>query len=290
VTWPDGAVVVAGDAAHRPAAVDLARALGAVVRDPADWRAAPGPPVVVWVDGEGAGLRGPPRGAAPRRPPPPPRGRRSGREPLLRALGGAAATTTVIDATAGWGADAGVLAAAGARVTMIERSPVVVALLTAALERWRATGHDAARRLTLVHGDARAVLASGVVSADVVYLDPFYAGRDHATTTGADLRWLRVAARWGDDGEGGERRAGAPDEDGGGSGGDAPSVDAELLRAARGAAGRRVVVKRPIGATPLAGVAPSGSLRGRTTRFDLYAPEPWRRAHEGAGDAEDRRP
>jgi 16S rRNA (guanine1516-N2)-methyltransferase len=51
-----------------------------------------------------------------------------------------------------------------------------------------------------------------------------------------------------------------------------PSEDVGLLAAARAAATRRVVVKRPRRAPPLDGVRPSGSLMGTTTRFDLYAP------------------
>jgi len=47
---------------------------------------------------------------------------------------------------------------------------------------------------------------------------------------------------------------------------------AALLGRARTSATLRVVVKRPVRAPPLAGVAPSGSLVGRTVRFDLYAP------------------
>ena len=48
--------------------------------------------------------------------------------------------------------------------------------------------------------------------------------------------------------------------------------EATLLAAARRAAGQRVVVKRPRKAEPLGGVQPSGSIEGRTVRYDLYAP------------------
>ena len=44
-----------------------------------------------------------------------------------------------------------------------------------------------------------------------------------------------------------------------------------LLPAAIAAARRRVAVKRPRGASPLPGPAPSGSIDGRSTRFDIYA-------------------
>jgi hypothetical protein len=249
--WPEGPVVVPATAAFEDVARRAATAWGATLMEAERFLVHPSPGVVVWIDGGGPALRGPPRGAAPRRPPPPPTRPRPGLDPLLRALPRSPAGLEVIDATAGWGADAGLLAAAGARVTMIERAPVVAALLAAALERWRAEGHPAADRLTLVAADAREALVG--LTADVVLLDPFFEGREEATTTAAPLRWLRVAGRW---------RVAPPGED------DA----ALLLRAARAAARSRVVVKRPAGAAPFAGVRPSGSLAGRVVRYDLYAP------------------
>jgi 16S rRNA (guanine1516-N2)-methyltransferase len=50
-----------------------------------------------------------------------------------------------------------------------------------------------------------------------------------------------------------------------------PDRDSDaLLTAARNAAHERVVVKRPKGAEPLAGLTPSGQITGRSTRFDIY--------------------
>lgn len=246
-----GPIVVVGDGDAARDARDVALRLGASLMSRAAWEAAEPPPVVVWCDGEGLGLRGPPRDAAVRRPPEPSRGR-PGRDPLVRALGRPAARTSVIDATAGWGVDAGVLAAAGARVTMLERSPAMALLLEVALARWRAGGHPAASRLTLHAGDATALLAA-LPSHDVVYLDPLYPGRETRDTSAAALRWLRTVASWSHAGV-----SGAGDE-------------RTLLEAARASASRRVVVKRGRGDPFLGGVAPSGSLVGRTTRYDLYA-------------------
>ena len=151
----------------------------------------------------------------------------------------------VIDATAGLGVDAGVLASAGRRVTMIERHPVVAALLRDALERWGAEGRPGVDRLALVEGDARVVLQGR--RADVVLLDPMYPERGKAARKGEDLTLARLVV--GDD----------EDQD-------------ELLAIARAAARRRVVVKRPRAAPALAGRPPTGALVGRTTRFDLYPP------------------
>jgi 16S rRNA (guanine1516-N2)-methyltransferase len=151
----------------------------------------------------------------------------------------------VIDATAGWGVDAGVLAAAGREVTMIERHPVLAAILRDALERWRADRRPGAERLSLVEGDARTLLGS--LRADVVLLDPMYPERGKSARKGEDLTLARQLV--GDDADQGE-----------------------LLAAACAAARRRVVVKRPRLAPPLSGRAPTGVIKGRTTRFDLYPP------------------
>jgi 16S rRNA (guanine1516-N2)-methyltransferase len=242
---PVGAVVpVVADAATDVARADaLADALGAphLARDA--WAAGAGGPVVLWVDAQGLGLRGPAQArAAAVRPTPPPAGGRPGREPLLRAVG---VGDEVIDATAGWGVDAGVLAAAGRRVTMIERHPVLAALLRDALARWRAEGRPGAERLVLLEGDARTLL--GDLRADVVLLDPMYPERGKAARKGEDLVLARRLV--GDD----------PDQ-------------GDLLAAACAAARRRVVVKRPRTAPPLAGRTPTGGIEGRTTRFDLYPP------------------
>ncbi|NLG09848.1 MAG: class I SAM-dependent methyltransferase [Deinococcales bacterium] len=178
--------------------------------------------------------------------------RRPGQDLLARAVGPAG---EVVDATAGLGADAFHLAAGGTRVTMVERVPLVAALLEDALERARggalgAEARAAAARLALTVGDARAYLAQRAAAADppdVVLLDPMYPQRGKAALPGKGMALFRELV------------------------GEDPDVG-ELLAVALGAAARRVVVKRPLKAPPLAGVKPSGSLRGTTTRYDLYAP------------------
>ena len=100
--------------------------------------------------------------------------------------------------------------------------------------------------MRLVEVDARTWLATA--ATDVVLLDPMYpeAGAGPRKAEGLHLARLLV----GDD----------PDQ-------------GRLLAVARRAAGRRVVVKRPLRAPALAGRPPNGTLRGRTVRYDLYAPE-----------------
>jgi 16S rRNA (guanine1516-N2)-methyltransferase len=176
---------------------------------------------------------------------------RPGAEPVVRAVRAAVGPDgRVVDATAGLGGDAGALWRAGLRVTMVERDPLLAALLADGLRRLREARTAGHERLELCVGDARERLLELGWRPDVVYLDPMYPrARGGAKRRGA--AWLR--AHLGDPG---------PD----------PDADArELLRVARRVARRRVVVKRPLRGPELApGV--SGALRGTTTRFDLYPP------------------
>jgi len=239
--------VVAAAPTFEAAARDLARRLGLRWIAVDDWRAGAGGAVVLWWDADGLALRGPAGARAGPVRPRPPAPRRAGRDPLLRAVGH---WSEVLDATAGLGGDAATLAAAGRRVTLVEREPVVAAVLSDALARWRDAGVAAAARMCLRVDDARRVLAAA--ATDVVLLDPMYpepSAGDRGRARKAEApHLLRLLV--GDD----------ADQD-------------ELLRLAQRAARHRVVVKRPRHAPPLAGRPPNGALPGRTVRYDLYAPE-----------------
>lgn len=173
-------------------------------------------------------------------------------------LAGRRGTNRIIDATAGLGQDSFALAEWGCRVDLIERSPIVAALLADGLRRATLGGEtrDAAGRMELHRADALELLPS-LGPAEVVYLDPMYPRTGREGRKGKGMRILRAIL--GDD----------PDAHG-------------LLELARRAATRRVVVKRPLKAPPLAGVRPSGSLPGTTVRYDLYGPLHDRTEREGA--------
>lgn len=176
--------------------------------------------------------------------------KRGPREAVARAVGVKGAyRPTVLDATAGLGSDAFVLAAEGCSVTLVERSKVVAALLEDGLKRALNDPDTApaAARMTLVRGDAREVLQGLTPSQrpDAIYLDPMYPETGKTAAKRKEMRFFRELV--GDD------------------------LDAAaLLEPARKVAERRVVVKRPLKAGFLGGVKPSATLPGRTVRFDLY--------------------
>ena len=173
-------------------------------------------------------------------------------QPLARAIGlKGGAAPTVADVTAGLGRDAFVLACLGCTVWLIERSPIVAALLRDGLRR---AAHDAEigqmvrERLHFHSGDGRECLprlTANQQRPDVVYLDPMYPHRQKSAWVGKEMRLLRQLA--GDDA-------------------DAPA----LLAVALACAGNRVVVKRPRLAPSLSGPPPTARIVAPNTRFDLY--------------------
>ncbi|MGM0701124.1 MAG: class I SAM-dependent methyltransferase [Pseudomonadota bacterium] len=160
-------------------------------------------------------------------------------------------TPSVVDATAGLGRDAFVLASLGAEVLMVERVAAIFALLEDGVARALADPEIAgiAARMHLARGDAAreldTLVAEGDVSPQVVHLDPMFPHRDKSALVKKEMRLFRVLA--GDDG-------------------DAP----RLLEAALDVATHRVVVKRPRQALPIAGPAPRHVIEGKTSRYDIY--------------------
>lgn len=248
-----GTVVRPLDPASRPAAERWASRLELPLAGPGDRAGIAALTLEVGRDGlalrtaDGPRVRVTP-GAVLARPP-------GGRDLLLRAVGTLERGALVADATAGLGSDAFRLAARGARLIMIERVPLVAALLEDALERAGAgregaAARLAAQRMSLLRGDARALLAMLEPPPAVVVIDPMYPqpGKRGLPKKGMALFRALVGADY-----------------------DAPAV----LGAALEVATARVVVKRPRRAARLGEAegapAPSGSLVGTTSRYDIYA-------------------
>lgn len=162
-------------------------------------------------------------------------------------------TLHILDATAGLGQDAFVLAGLGHRVTMLERSPVIHALLEDGLARAAADDATAAvvARMTLIHADSIRWLQEWMERegqepvADVVYLDPMFPHRDKSALVKKEMQLFRPVV------------------------GDDPDASA-LLAAALACARYRVVVKRSRRAPVIDGAAPALTLEGKSSRYDVY--------------------
>ncbi|WP_100657864.1 class I SAM-dependent methyltransferase [Alteromonas flava] len=172
-------------------------------------------------------------------------------ELLVKAIGiKGAADYHVIDATAGLGTDAFVLASAGCQVTMLERSPVVAALLFDALTRLEQApaNSDWQQRLKLQRGDSVALLSqwpSENTVPDAIYLDPMFPHRKKSALVKKEMQALQKLL------------------------GVDPDADA-LLAPAIALAKKRVVVKRPASAPYLAERKPNLSMSSKKHRFDIY--------------------
>ncbi len=178
---------------------------------------------------------------------------RLARELLVRAarIKGASGPLRAVDATAGFGEDALLLAAAGFEVELFERDPVIHALAADALRRAAADPAlaDVVARMRLTRGDSVAALPHLGYQPDVVYLDPMFPARRKAAAVKKKFQLLHRLER--------------------------PCVDAEeLLAAALAARPRKAVVKRPLKGPDLAGIAPSYRIMGTTVRYDVIVPPP----------------
>ncbi len=195
---------------------------------------------------------------------------RSLRQPLARAMGirkGDPYRPSVIDATAGYGEDAWLLAGIGCRVLAVERHKLVSLLLGDAILGAGEKQPAVLKRIEFIQADSIELLRGldqdreesdhdsegdmelpeevrKFLEPDVIYLDPMFpAGRKTAERKPLKvLRWLV-----GDDHDA-----------------------AELFDAAMKVAGNRVVVKRPLKSPYLDDRKPVHSHKGHVMRYDVY--------------------
>ena len=172
---------------------------------------------------------------------------------IAKAVGlGKGVLPSVLDATAGMGADAFVLASLGCHVTLLERVSAVWLLLYDGLRRAREYDdielREIAGRMDLQEVDSLTYLQQrSADSVDVVYLDPMFPERrKKSALVKKEMQVFHSLV---------------------GQDVDSAGLLAPALRAAK----HRVVVKRPRLAPYLAGQAPSYSLEGKSSRFDIYA-------------------
>lgn len=154
----------------------------------------------------------------------------------------------VLDATAGWGQDAFLLACLGHRVIAVERHPVVFALLADA--KRRALGSLLLApvmkdRFLIRSGDVREYLATADPAPRAVYLDPMFPPkRKQSALPRKEVQLLR--------------RLVGPDQD---------ATEVASLSWANCA--ERLVVKRPAHASPLL-ETPTVTYEGKLVRYDVY--------------------
>lgn len=165
-------------------------------------------------------------------------------ENLLKAIGWQSkAPPSVIDATAGLGRDAVLMASVGCDVIALEEAPEVYALLQDALTRLKAEKSDF--KIQLFHKETTSFLKQLNNTPDVIYLDPMFPERQKSALVKRELQLLQALV------------------------GESQSTT-DLFQAALSAAKKRVVVKRPLLADYLENTKPDAQYTGKTVRFDVY--------------------
>ena len=168
-------------------------------------------------------------------------------ELLVRAakIKGADGALTAVDATAGLGEDALLLAAAGFSVRLYEYNPVIAALLRDALRRAETVPElaDAVGRMQLFEADSLSALPQLPAPPDVILLDPMFPARQKSALVKKKLQLLQQLER--------------PCSD-----------ETALVQVAIAARPRKVIIKRPLKGPYLAGKKPDYSLTGKAIRVD----------------------
>lgn len=168
------------------------------------------------------------------------------KELLARAIGKhPREPITLVDATAGLGRDSFILASLGFHVTLLERSPIIHALLKDAHQRAKLDPRTAPaiERMQILQVEAKDWLINN--PSDVIYLDPMFPERQKSAAVKKEMVILQQLLGKEDDAN-------------------------DLFNIALHQATQRIIVKRPRLAENIANQAPNFSLMGKSSRFDIY--------------------
>ena len=153
----------------------------------------------------------------------------------------------IVDATAGLGYDAFILASLGAKVTLIERSDKMYEILQNGINEGVSFGGEIEKiinRMELLFGDSRDILPK--LSPEVIMIDTMYKDRKKTALVKNNMRLVREIV--------------GPDSD-----------YVELLKVALNSAKNRVVLKQPRYAEPIKEIRKySHQILGKTIRYDIF--------------------
>ena len=154
---------------------------------------------------------------------------------------------TIVDATAGLGYDAFILASLGANVTLIERSKIMHDLLQDGISEAERFGGEIGKiisRMNLIFGDSKFILPD--LLPEVILIDTMYKDRKKTALVKNDMRLVRDIV-----------------------GSDSDYI--QLIDVALNQASNRVVIKQPRYADQIDNIKPySHQILGKTIRYDVY--------------------
>ncbi|MDT0596390.1 class I SAM-dependent methyltransferase [Glaciecola petra] len=154
----------------------------------------------------------------------------------------------VLDCTAGMGTDSFVMASVGANVTMLERSPIIAALIEDALNRAALEKLNVCQNMQFIQANAIDFLKSANTDFDVIYLDPMFPHKKKSALVKKEMRAFQLLL--------------GPDQD-----------SSALFEAAISASPSRIVIKRPSTAPALRSeqnIAPNMAIHSKKHRYDVY--------------------
>ena len=154
-----------------------------------------------------------------------------------------------IDAAAGMGEDALLLAAAGYTVYLFEQDAVIAALLSDTIERAKRTPalKEVVDRMILTEGNSIELMSSIPEKPDLIYLDPMFPARSKSGLVNKKLQLIQKLEQ-------------------------PCAQERELLEAALSLRPNKIVVKRPLNGETLAGRKPSYTIKGKAIRYDVIVP------------------
>ena len=154
-----------------------------------------------------------------------------------------------IDAAAGMGEDALLLAAAGYTVYLFEQDAVIAALLSDTIERAKRNPalKEVVDRMILTEGDSIELMSSIPEKPDLIYLDPMFPARSKSGLVNKKLQLIQKLEQ-------------------------PCAQERELLEAALSLRPKKIVVKRPLNGETLAGRKPSYTIKGKAIRYDVIVP------------------
>ena len=153
----------------------------------------------------------------------------------------------IIDATAGFGEDSLILAAAGFEVDLYEFDDIIALLLEDGLDRAKNIPELApiVARMHFHHADSIQAMQNLDYLPDSILLDPMFPSRSKSAMIKKKFQLLQKI--------------------------ESPcSVEEELLNAAIAANPKRIIIKRPLKGPFLANKKPSYSLEGKAIRYDCF--------------------
>lgn len=167
-------------------------------------------------------------------------------EMLVKIAKTKSAHPVAVDAAAGMGEDAFLLAAAGFEVYLFEQDKVIAALLKDALSRAK---HDPelseiVGRMHFTEGNSIELMPQIPETPEVVYLDPMFPPRKKSGLINKKLQLIQKLEQ--------------PCSD-----------EEELFSAAEALHPKKIIIKRPLNGALLAGKKPSYSVNGKAIRYDV---------------------